>query len=439
MADEKETEQRARIEALKEEFGDLDSSVKLRVAEVEAQLFALQLPVPIEMGGFYTWKSHKGEKALWTTMPGNKKGTEYMVRRANDTSRKYRAEFLAWMGTIDLLEHVTERLTDTLKEKKEALEKTQQYSVVSADTARDFAAHQAKARGSQPGDAVPVVTKRETSTQFVRVPKRGTSIYPEDYEDGDCEIKGCAEKHCTSQVRDRQDEWRNVCEAHAAPYTGEGLPTRIVMSALKHYVEDVPEDATTVSDWAQGLAERSAKLRKVLTPGVPKRKSTPTTEPVCAHCHKRPAVCIGSYEGLQILEYACDECCGHGNEDGYCTMLDDDDVAPRGSGIFYVNAEMHDTYPPRMKKAYVDIKETGFEVYALQHPKLRQWIVWAPGLKRGAVCKMSRHLNPKILFANANSPIELVRLVLAGEQSNCIENCTPCRDWTHYQEPSTES
>lgn len=42
----------------------------------------------------------------------------------------------------------------------------------------------------------------------------------------------------------------------------------------------------------------------------------------CAHCQERPAVCIGSYERQQDIEAACDICCGHGNEDGWCLQIE---------------------------------------------------------------------------------------------------------------------
>lgn len=35
----------------------------------------------------------------------------------------------------------------------------------------------------------------------------------------------------------------------------------------------------------------------------------------------KPATCIGAYEGLRPERYSCDDCCGHGNEDGHCEML----------------------------------------------------------------------------------------------------------------------
>ena len=45
----------------------------------------------------------------------------------------------------------------------------------------------------------------------------------------------------------------------------------------------------------------------------------------CATCSK-PATCVGSYEDMPYPgEPACDECCGHGCEDGHCDPLYDED------------------------------------------------------------------------------------------------------------------
>ena len=38
---------------------------------------------------------------------------------------------------------------------------------------------------------------------------------------------------------------------------------------------------------------------------------------ICAHCGA-PATCFGAYEDGLSPGYACDECCGHGCEDGRC-------------------------------------------------------------------------------------------------------------------------
>lgn len=41
----------------------------------------------------------------------------------------------------------------------------------------------------------------------------------------------------------------------------------------------------------------------------------------CAHCNN-PATCIGRYEVCEgPREPACDDCCGHGNEDGSCEPI----------------------------------------------------------------------------------------------------------------------
>jgi hypothetical protein len=42
----------------------------------------------------------------------------------------------------------------------------------------------------------------------------------------------------------------------------------------------------------------------------------------CAICDN-PATCIGRYEMATADEPACDDCCGHGCEDGHCTPIED--------------------------------------------------------------------------------------------------------------------
>lgn len=38
----------------------------------------------------------------------------------------------------------------------------------------------------------------------------------------------------------------------------------------------------------------------------------------CGNCDNE-ATCFGFYEGIE--GFGCDDCCGHGCEDGYCTKL----------------------------------------------------------------------------------------------------------------------
>ena len=50
-------------------------------------------------------------------------------------------------------------------------------------------------------------------------------------------------------------------------------------------------------------------------------KEAPHTKTLrCATCGN-VATCIGRYEGRPGDSCACDECCGHGNEDGWCEPL----------------------------------------------------------------------------------------------------------------------
>lgn len=51
--------------------------------------------------------------------------------------------------------------------------------------------------------------------------------------------------------------------------------------------------------------------------------TTTSQGPTCEHCNeKRPAACLGTYEGGPVA-YACDTCCGHACEDGWCVPLAD--------------------------------------------------------------------------------------------------------------------
>jgi hypothetical protein len=45
-------------------------------------------------------------------------------------------------------------------------------------------------------------------------------------------------------------------------------------------------------------------------------------ERVCYVCGA-PATCLGRYEGHGPEKYGCDDCCGHGCEDGHCTPVDE--------------------------------------------------------------------------------------------------------------------
>jgi hypothetical protein len=46
-----------------------------------------------------------------------------------------------------------------------------------------------------------------------------------------------------------------------------------------------------------------------------------TDRPACFVCGE-PASCIGKYAEDDVEDFACDHCCGHGNEDGHCRPID---------------------------------------------------------------------------------------------------------------------
>jgi hypothetical protein len=41
---------------------------------------------------------------------------------------------------------------------------------------------------------------------------------------------------------------------------------------------------------------------------------------LCAHCEEEPSACVGSYDEDGATP-ACNECCGHGCEDGFCYVV----------------------------------------------------------------------------------------------------------------------
>jgi len=52
---------------------------------------------------------------------------------------------------------------------------------------------------------------------------------------------------------------------------------------------------------------------------MPKKRAKPRA--ICSMCREREATCIGAYEGETRQTPGCDECCGHGNEDGACVSI----------------------------------------------------------------------------------------------------------------------
>lgn len=87
-------------------------------------------------------------------------------------------------------------------------------------------------------------------------------------------------------------------------------PERFVLSTA--YAEELEKEC------------REVKTVEVSADGTATLVTAPLA-PVCAHCGQ-PATCFGLYEDPEGEPgYACSECCGHGNEDGWCKPLQSGD------------------------------------------------------------------------------------------------------------------
>ncbi len=73
--------------------------------------------------------------------------------------------------------------------------------------------------------------------------------------------------------------------------------------------EDTETARDGVSEWAERIAEAAKQTLTALALG----------HPTCG-CGK-PATCVGAYEDLENIAPSCDDCCGHGNEDGWCVEI----------------------------------------------------------------------------------------------------------------------
>lgn len=48
----------------------------------------------------------------------------------------------------------------------------------------------------------------------------------------------------------------------------------------------------------------------------------------CTCCEVDTAACVGRYDAMEYAEPACNECCGHGCEDGHCYVIEIDEDDP---------------------------------------------------------------------------------------------------------------
>ena len=113
--------------------------------------------------------------------------------------------------------------------------------------------------------------------------------------------------------RDRQhddtsllDETLALLEATTTPHNNITIPE----SVLEILVSD-PDDAVVAAKPCDDGGDEASRLRSLVS--------------TCAQCEQRPAACFGHYEGGSDSGPSahCDQCCGHGNEDGWCLPIAD--------------------------------------------------------------------------------------------------------------------
>ncbi len=133
-----------------------------------------------------------------------------------------------------------------------------------------------------------------------------------------------------------RDGWIYVMAYHATmnPAAARELALRLSRAAYlvdgKYAVSDEADDlrkamALHAKTCEAEVARRIADAVSVSISGVMAMIRLPGTFVVsaCAQCGVRPAVCVGCYEGEGDVQLpACNECCGHGFEDGKCRPLD---------------------------------------------------------------------------------------------------------------------
>ncbi len=99
----------------------------------------------------------------------------------------------------------------------------------------------------------------------------------------------------------------------------------IVDGYVPYHLKSAERDVRSLADKLDAAEKRIAELeREHLSAMKAAVDCIAVRNPACGCC-ERAATCVGAYEG-SLIDFACDECCGHGNEDGWCRPL------PRGAG-----------------------------------------------------------------------------------------------------------
>ena len=64
-----------------------------------------------------------------------------------------------------------------------------------------------------------------------------------------------------------------------------------------------------------------------------------SNEVKCTNCGL-PATCVGQYESMETEEPACDNCCGHACEDGYCVPVQEWALKPKITAQVALHAQV---------------------------------------------------------------------------------------------------
>ncbi len=80
--------------------------------------------------------------------------------------------------------------------------------------------------------------------------------------------------------------------------------------------KDLPDESSTRDE----IDRLKAELERANDKPIAMLKAVAGGAGRCDMCG-RTATCLGAYESEENLGFACDECCGHGNEDGWCVRL----------------------------------------------------------------------------------------------------------------------
>jgi hypothetical protein len=94
-------------------------------------------------------------------------------------------------------------------------------------------------------------------------------------------------------------------------------------SQLRRNYLDLADALLPTSTGTDQLMVEARRLRAEVARLTAENERLRTALPACAHCDQGSAACFGQYDSEGDGAAACDVCCGHGNEDGWCVPLTD--------------------------------------------------------------------------------------------------------------------